>query len=152
MKKTNFTSDVDFLNYIDRQAQLEQQDMLRHLPPIITPQDSENFKERARTTIIKKHLSKTHKWVRASSNIAGVNFRKDMFWCEDCHIYCSTFEHVSTLSIINKVSDGLPSRLTHDHTYLMYACEVVRDHVSTDSRCIDCGLPKKLITDSCQLM
>lgn len=106
--------------------------------------------EKFRVQAIKEHISKTHKW-HLVNRIDESGFITEAFWCKQCNIKASRFEHLSALSTISKVKDNLPTYTCHNK-YLMFMCgEVVNLAERQPGRCVTCGIPSKVKSDECKI-
>jgi len=114
--------------------------------------DLANLQEKARVYTIKKNISNTHKWCKATSVDSDGN-KVECFWCEKCNIRCSMFEHISCLSIISKVKDNLPTYTTHNE-YLMLTCDEIKElqKNETDVYCYQCGVAESGQTNKCSIL
>lgn len=110
------------------------------------------LQEKARVLTIKEKLSKTHKWEKATVVESFSKSRKEIFWCQRCHIKCSNFEYMKYLPLIAKVNDNLPTYTVHN-TYLMFSCdEAVKLQIGENKFCIDCGIHNDGLTLNCNIL
>jgi len=137
-----------FLKYIDEFASKDAEQIFE-TTTFDSFIDVINIQEKMRGQVIKNQISKTHSWTKCSC-VDNKGFNTDIFWCMDCGVKCSIFDHISCLSIISKVKDNLPTYTTHNK-YLMLTCQEIKalNAVSDELHCFECGTPSKGRTPDC---
>lgn len=143
-------SQEEFIDYIDNLIPSEVEDSLKHETERCEHfMDLVNVQEKARVLTIKHKLSSTHSWTKAQC-VDSKGHRSEVYWCGNCNIRCSIFDHINCLSIISKVTNDLPSYTVHN-AYLMLTCNEVLNmvHPGCEKQCFDCGIPENGKTDRC---
>lgn len=147
-------SDSEFEDYIDNLVPEElQNEAYKALGKEASFIDIVNMQERLRVHTIKNLISSTHNWDKCLvSHDDGL--MEECFWCNDCNVKCSVFEHINCLSIISRVKDKLPTYTKHNQ-FLMFTCDQLRNfETPTDygKHCYQCGVPERAKTSKCTIV